>query len=107
MRSLTLSALLAVACASPALMSVAAQTTGAYPLPPPHPPEQQRTEAEARRVADRARGVAVGDDAVDDRPIELVQVAELFEVGGDLGVAHRASEGTHDQGRFPAQRYTL
>ena len=31
------------------------------------------------RVADRLRGVAVGDDAVDHRAVQLVQVAELVE----------------------------
>ena len=39
-----------------------------------------------RRVADRLGGVAVGDDPVDDRAVELVQVAQLVERGGDLGV---------------------
>ena len=39
-----------------------------------------------RGVADRLGGVAVGDDAVDDGPVELVQVSELVERGGDLGV---------------------
>ena len=39
-----------------------------------------------RRVAHRLGRVAVGDDPVDDRPVELVQVAELVERRGDLGV---------------------
>ena len=46
------------------------------------------------RVADRLGGVAVGDDAVDARAVELVQVAKLVERGGDLGVGrfrHRYS----------------
>ncbi len=37
-------------------------------------------------VAHRLGGVAVGHDAVDDGAVELVQVAELVERGGDLSV---------------------
>ena len=36
-------------------LALRAQTTGAYPLPPAHPPEAQRTEDEARKVAERNR----------------------------------------------------
>ena len=46
------------------------------------------------RLAHRLGRVAVGDHAVDDRAVELVQVAELVEGGGDLGVrevGHRSS----------------
>ena len=39
-----------------------------------------------RGVADRLGRVAVGDDAVDDRAVELVEVAELVERRGDLAV---------------------
>jgi hypothetical protein len=39
-----------------------------------------------RRVADGLRRVAVGDDAVDDRAVELVEIAELVEVGRDRRV---------------------
>src|SRR3712207_9361745 len=38
------------------------------------------------RVAHRLRRVAVGQDAVDDRAVELVEVAQLVEVLGDGGV---------------------
>ncbi len=89
MRSLTLSALLAVACASPALMSVAAQTTGAYPLPPPHPPEQQRTEAEARRVAERNRTEREARRKATGAPVELISNyvrAQIGPVPASLGV---------------------
>ena len=37
-------------------------------------------------VADGLGGVAVGDHAVGDRAVELVEIAELVEGGGDLGV---------------------
>ena len=40
-------------------------------------------------VADRLRGVAVGQHAVDDRAVQLVQRPQLVEGGGDLGVLHR------------------
>ena len=40
------------------------------------------------RLADRLGGVAVGDDAVDDRAVELVEAGELVEGLGDLGVPH-------------------
>ena len=33
--------------------------------------------------------LAVGDDAVDDRAIQLVQVGQLVHGGCDLGVLHR------------------
>ena len=39
-----------------------------------------------RRVAHRAGGVAVGDHAVLDGAVELVEVRQLLEGGGDLGV---------------------
>jgi hypothetical protein len=89
MRFLTLSALLAVACASPALMSVAAQTTGAYPLAPPHPPEQQRTEAEARRVAERNRTEREARRKATGAPVELISNyvrAQIGPVPASLGV---------------------
>jgi hypothetical protein len=44
-----------------------------------------------RRVADRLGGVAVGDDPVDDRPVELVEIAEFIQRDCDLcvrGVSH-------------------
>ncbi len=37
-------------------------------------------------VARDLGGVAVGDDAVDDRAVQLVEVAQLVEGGGDLAV---------------------
>ena len=49
------------------------------------PSRGQRRDRD-RRLAHGLGRVAVGDDAVDDRPVELVEVAELVERGGDLGV---------------------
>ena len=46
------------------------------------------------RVAHRARRVAVGDDAVLDRAVELVEVPQLLEGGGDLGVG-QVGHGRH------------
>ncbi len=40
-------------------------------------------------LADRLGGVAVGDHAVDDRAVELVQARQLLEGVRDLSVAHR------------------
>ena len=57
-------------------------------------PGQLGGPARARQPRHRGRGlahrlgrVAVGHDAVDDRPVELVQVAQLLQGGGDLAVA--------------------
>ena len=41
-----------------------------------------------RALADRLGGGAVGEDAVFDRPVELVEDPQLFQGGGDLGVRH-------------------
>ena len=41
-----------------------------------------------RRLAHGLGGGAVGEDAVGDGPVELVEVGELLEGGGDLGVRH-------------------
>ena len=43
-------------------------------------------------VAHGARGVAVGDHAVLDRAVELVEVRQLLEGGGDLGVGQVGHE---------------
>ena len=43
-------------------------------------------------VAHGARGVAVGDHAVLDRAVELVEVRQLLEGGGDLGVGEVGHE---------------
>jgi hypothetical protein len=43
---------------------------------------RQRTHRD-RRVTDRLGRVAVGDHAVHDGPVELVEVTELVEGGGD------------------------
>jgi thioredoxin 1 len=45
------------------------------------------------RVADRLGGVAVRDDPVDDRAVELIQVTELVERGGYLGIGRLARRG--------------
>ena len=47
-----------------------------------------------RRLAEALRRPAVGEHAVDDRPVELVEVAEQVEEIGDLGV----TQGSHRQG---------
>ena len=41
-----------------------------------------------RALADRLGGGAVGEHAVFDRAVELVEDAQLFQRGGDLGVGH-------------------
>ena len=43
-----------------------------------------------RAFADRLGGGRVGEDAVADRAVELVQDPEFLQRGGDLGVRHRA-----------------
>ena len=53
-------------------------------------PARVISSTDAVGLADRLRRVAVGEHAVDDRAVELVEVGELVEVKGDLGVAHRA-----------------
>src|SRR5205085_10578047 len=40
------------------------------------------------RLPDCLRRVAVGDDPVDDRAVQLVEVSELVEVRGYFGVSH-------------------
>ena len=42
-----------------------------------------------RALADRGRGLAVGEDPVFDRAVELVENPQLIQRGGDLGVGHR------------------
>ena len=49
-------------------------------------PSRRQRRDRARRVAHDAGRVAVGHDAMDDRAVELVEVAELVERGGDLEV---------------------
>ncbi len=47
-------------------------------------------------LAHRPGGGAVGEDAVGDGPVELVEIGELLEGGGDLGVRHSPSlRGRH------------
>ena len=53
-------------------------------------------------VAHGFRAAAVGDHAVDDRAVELVQVAELFErfgdrVVGELALRHRIRVGARSR----------
>ena len=57
-------------------------------------PRAPSRATELGRLADRLRRVAVGDDAVDDRAVELVEVAELVERGREVavrGVRHRCA----------------
>ena len=58
-----------------------------------------------RAFADRLRRRAVGEHAVFDRAIELVEHPELLEGGGDLGVGHScklASEGLFSSRSAPS-----
>ena len=49
-------------------------------------PARASAAIDCRRVPNRLGGVPVGDDPVDDRAVELVEVAELVERLRDLGV---------------------
>jgi hypothetical protein len=65
-------------------------------LGPPRPRELRDRRA---RVADGLGGVAVRQHPVDDRAVQLVEVGELREGVGDLGVAHAL---TRVRGPWPA-----
>ena len=52
-------------------------------------PSRVSAATDTRRVAHDLRGVAVGDHAVDDRAVELVEVAELVERVRDRAVGWR------------------
>ena len=52
-------------------------------------PSRASCATDTRRVADRPGRLPVGDDAVDDRPVQLVEVGQLVQRGCDLGVLHR------------------
>ena len=54
-------------------------------------PARVISATDAPDLADRLRRVPVGEHAVDDRAVELVQVGELVEVESELGVPHRRS----------------
>jgi len=71
------------------LAMFAGQTTGAYPLAPPQPPQQQRTEAEARRVAERNRAERERKRLDSGTPVELISSyvrAQIGPVPNTLGV---------------------
>ena len=71
-------------------MTFRAQTTGAYPLPPAHPPEAQRTEDEARKVAERNRAERDRQLKATGTPVELIPNyvrAQLGPVPETLGVS--------------------
>src|SRR5262245_28320119 len=70
-------------------MALRGQTTGAYPLPPPHPPEAQRTEEEARKVAERNRTEREKQRKETGTPVELIPNyvrAQIGPVPESLGV---------------------
>ncbi|MBI4474157.1 MAG: hypothetical protein HY646_15915, partial [Acidobacteria bacterium] len=72
------------------LTTIASQTTGAYPLPPPQPPLEQRTEAEARRVAEGNRADRERRRVADSAPVELISNYVRSQVGpvpASLGVS--------------------
>lgn len=60
---------------------IAGQTTGAYPLPPPQPQAQQRTEDEARRVAERNRAERERQRMVTGTPVELISNYVRAQIG--------------------------
>ena len=62
-------------------MTFRAQTTGAYPLPPAHPPEAQRTEDEARKVAERNRAERDRQLKASGTPVELIPNYVRAQVG--------------------------
>jgi hypothetical protein len=81
---------LALVCGAGTLATLRAQTTGAYPLPPPQPQEGQRTEAEARRVAERNRAEREKRRATSGAPVELIPdyvAAQIGPVPAALGVS--------------------
>jgi len=72
------------------VLGLAFQTTGPYPLAPPHPPEAQRTEDEARRVAERNRAEREKKRQETGAPVELIPDyvrAQIGPVPGALGVS--------------------
>jgi len=62
-------------------LALRAQTTGAYPLPPAHPPETQRTEEEARKVAERNRAERDRQRKASGTPVELIPDYVRAQVG--------------------------
>src|SRR5262245_59511199 len=62
-------------------MALRGQTTGAYPLPPAHPPEAQRTEDEARKVAERNRAERERKRKETGTPVELISSYVRAQVG--------------------------
>jgi hypothetical protein len=69
--------------------TTAGQTTGAYPLPPVQPQQEQRTEAEARRVAERNRAERERQRVASGTPVELIPDyvrAQIGPVPAALGV---------------------
>lgn len=57
------------------------QTTGAYPLPPQQPSAEQRTEAEARRVAERNRAERARQRIATGTPAELIPGYVQAQIG--------------------------
>ena len=64
-------------------------------------PSRVMARDRARRLADRLGGVAVGEHAVDDGAVELVEVGQLVEERGDGGV------GRIGHGRWPIRYAAL
>ena len=66
---------------SAALATITGQTTGPYPLAPPQPPQEQRTEAEARRVAERNRAERERQRLSTGTPVELISSYTRAQIG--------------------------
>ena len=68
------------------------------------PPRRRQVGDRDRAFADRLCRRAVGQHAVFDRPVELVEDAELLQRGGDFGVGHTPSKLSRWQERYPRPR---
>ena len=73
-------------------VSISARSFSSSVLPMPgelgHAPVAHELLDRHGRLAHGARGGAIGEHAVLHGAVELVEVAELVEGGGDLGVRH-------------------
>jgi hypothetical protein len=84
---------------SPVSSSALSFSSRVLPIQLGHPSLARERHDGDRRVADRLGRRVVGDDAVGDRAVELVEVAELVERGGDLGVGQVGHGGCRLRGR--------
>jgi hypothetical protein len=60
---------------------ITGQTAGPYPLAPPQPPPEQRTEAEGRRVAERNRAERERQRLSTGTPVELISSYTRAQIG--------------------------